>query len=276
VLQIKLQHRETWKDGEGDDTSQINALNAAGIVPTVFPATDAKKANSDDMRKVCPLESDPDTKDFCQAHQKAGEGCKSTVEQAIADSHRRALLAAQEREDSEWTLIMEDDAVPVWPERWQQEFQRAWRKLPPQYKMVRLGWCTFEEDLGPIRKTSDVPDGDTDLFHLYNWMSWTDETNQDHYYAGGCTTAYMVHKSVIPELLSIYPCCCPMDCCMERGFFYRTTDRPNLYRAQQIVTNMDTNDTRNYAHLFTFFNQSGVMVQDNRHVRSSRPEWNHA
>jgi len=272
VLKIGLEKRKRWKEEEQDNGYQAHAFEAAGISPTPFRATDAETASEEELKKACPLESDPGTSDFCQSHKKDGTGCKSKVEQAIADSHRRAMVDALQRTESDWTLIIEDDVVPVRPELFNAAFQDAWQKIPKQYKMVRLGWCTFEEDLGWIRKTSDVDDSGE--FHVYNWMSWRDKDGGDHYYSGGCTTAYMLHKDIIPEVLGIFPCCCPLDCCLERGLFYKPTETPNLYRGQQVVTNMDTSDTEAYASHFTFFNQSGVLVQDNRQVRSSRPEFN--
>merc|ERR1719433_1850165 len=71
-----------------------------------------------------------------------GGGCHDVVESAIADSHRRALLAAQARNET-WTAIFEDDAVPVDAENWNENFQEVWAKVPQETLYVRLGWCNF-------------------------------------------------------------------------------------------------------------------------------------
>jgi len=53
-------------------------------------------------------------------------GCRSKTEQAITDSHRRALQAAMERNNSEWTAILEDDVVPLHPGYFDASFKEAW------------------------------------------------------------------------------------------------------------------------------------------------------
>eukprot|EP00928_Gymnodinium_smaydae_P053412 TRINITY_DN37402_c0_g1_i1.p1 TRINITY_DN37402_c0_g1~~TRINITY_DN37402_c0_g1_i1.p1 ORF type:complete len:637 (+),score=101.93 TRINITY_DN37402_c0_g1_i1:22-1932(+) len=254
-------------------------LHAAGIVPSRFEATDAATADAKQLRESCPLFSEPETQRTCftQAKHMSEPGCKSRAEQAITDSHRRAFIAAKERTDSDWTAIIEDDVVPLHPGFFDEAFQRAWAKVPPETKMVRLGWCSFESDLGPIRRETFADAGE---FRLVRRMSWSDGAGQSHYYTGGCTTGYIVHRSLLDELLAMFPCCCPIDCCLERQLFY-TRAQPwflNLYsgklRGEQIMMNMDAWDSKEDAFNYTSFAQGGVLVQDNRGLHSLRPLFN--
>merc|ERR1719221_320452 len=108
-------------------------------------------------------------------------------------------------------------------------------------------------------------------------MSWVDELRKAHYYTGGCTSGYMVHRSILPELLGIFPCCCPIDCCMERQLFYTPTKPERvdgIYRGQQIMINLDAWDSAQDSFNYASFTQGGILVQDNRDIRSLRPGWN--
>jgi len=251
-------------------------LHSAGIVPTAFQATDARKASQDQLKAACPLSSDSEASFTCKKQEvnlkidaplglDGQAGCQSNVEQAIVDSHRRALVAASKR-SNEWTAILEDDVVPVHAAAFSEAFKRTWEKVPSWAKMVRLNWCTGDQELGSIRKETFA---DVSPFRLVNNMSWYDtEADKRRYYTGGCATGYMVHKSILQEMLDIFPCCCGIDCCMERQFFYAPAKsggaEGHQYRGQQVMINMDAWDTREDSMDYTNFFQSGVLVQDNR------------
>jgi len=273
ILQIGLE--SDWNR----DSRTTGRLLEAGIVPNRFFATDARTASTEQLRQICPLASESTTKHFCESRRKVGPGCRTKIEQAITDSHRRALLAALERQDSEWTAIIEDDVVPVHPEQWDDDFKKAWDDLDKdQFKFVRLGWCTFEGSLG-YKPAAITPWWSSGNFKLINQMYWKDSqtgwfdfiTSKKHYYTGGCTTGYMVHKQMIPELLSIFPCCCPIDCCMEQHFFNAPSKGQYYqFRGEEAVMHFDHPESRQYSDHFTTFNQSGVLVQDNRDLKSNR------
>jgi len=278
VLQIRLPGSARYK-------YSAEELQSAGIVATKFSATNASTTPSLVLASTCPLHSDPDAAKICAQKEDEiqaprgtlGEepGCKTKVEQAIADSHRGALLAALKRQD-EWTAIIEDDVVPLHPGFFDASFKEAWKKVPKTAKLVRLSWCSFEKDLGSIAKRTSENAGN---FRLINTMDWEDEQGKSHYYTGGCTTGYIVHKSFVPELLGIFPCCCPMDCCMERQLFYAPALKhgPKTefgFRGEQIMVNLDAWDSREESFNYTSFNQGGILVQDNRDLTSLRPAWN--
>jgi len=271
----------TLDDGaESRNTQSLESMSQAGIFPIAFPATNYRKAPPGKLQLTCPLETDGATTTWCNDMGRRGQpGCKSSIEQAITDSHRRALISALNRDASEsmWTAIIEDDVVPVMPERFNLEFQKAWSGVPDHVGMVRLGWCTFD-DLGPIE---DRPRSDHGAFRLVTERWWTDGQGVQHYYTGGCTTGYLVRRDFIPEMLKIFPCCCPIDCCLERQLFYApavngTADEYGKWRGPQIMIDMDAWGSKNYSAGFATFDQNGVFVQDNRKVHSERPEWNQA
>lgn len=276
VLQLRV---------EGTTRAEFSAeaLHAAGIQPKPFMATVASKASKEQLDASCPLRNEKKTSNVCAAQERklnlipgsfgAEPGCRTKVEQAITDSHRRALMAAMEREDN-WTAIIEDDVVPLHPGIFDSSFKAAWEKMPAQSQLVRLSWCTFEKDLGSIAKKTFA---DTGHFRLVHEMTWADKVEGEHYYTGGCTTGYMVHKSFIPELLNIFPCCCPIDCCMERQLFYAPAKKhpktQHGFRGEQIMMNMDAWDSKEDSMNYTTFNQGGVFVQDNRDHQSARLAW---
>jgi len=276
VLQIRL-------DGSTRYKYSADALQSAGIVPSHFPGTDAKTATSHQLDTACYPNTDKETLIRCKRKEvnlgaeiglASLPGCRSKTEQAITDSHKQALEYAYGRDDAEWTAIVEDDVVPLHAGLFDDSFAEAWAKLPSEIKMVRLSWCTFEQDLGSIRKKTFINAGN---FRLVKWMSWEDGGSNSHYYTGGCTTGYIVHQSLLPELLSIFPCCCPIDCCLERQLFYAPPREHNgaTFRGEEILMNLDAWDSREDSFNFTHFNQGGVLVQDNRELASTRPEWVH-
>jgi len=280
VLQIRLPGTERYQYSKSE-------LESAGIVPTQFAATNAKAFTSEELSDACPMQGHKDTKQVCADKEKETganfnlgktPGCKSKIEQAITDSHKRALEAALEREESDWTAIIEDDVVPLHPGYFDASFKEAWAQIPKETKMVRLSWCSFESDLGSIKKKTFR---DAGFFRLIKDMSWDDEKGGSHYYTGGCTTGYLIHKSFVQEVLDIFPCCCPIDCCLERQLFYTPAKHQHfggtadvMFRGQEVMVNLDAWDSREDSFNYTTFNQGGVFVQDNRDISSLRPEWN--
>jgi len=181
-------------------------LNQIGIQPVKMAATDGSCASAAALAKGCGMGG------HCPDASKTGPGCASHAEQGIADSHRRALEHAYTR-DNEWTAIMEDDTVPVSREGfdWNDAFSEAWTRLPEGVKFVRLGWCVMgESDSNP---SVDPPDPSAGQFKFTR--SW------DLMSLGGCTHAYVVHRSIIPEILKIFPCCGAVDACLVWDFFLK-------------------------------------------------------
>jgi len=265
--------------GKERGNATISALSEAGIIPTRFPATDAHAAAADDLKLGCYKKGHADSHKHCSGSLREpdvnknihmGDGCASSVEQAIADSHRRALVSAQFREH-DWTAIIEDDVIPFSASSdWSDSFREAWLSIPPNAKFVRLGWCTFGEDVGPITQHVSYDDG---TFRIIDWMS----LQNNWYYTGGCTSGYIVHRSIIPDLLKIFPCCSPIDSCLEQEFFYSPPfcrqDMSCLGR--DIMVSLDAAGSTSYAYGRTMLKQqAGVLIQDNSRIKSYRPKFN--
>jgi hypothetical protein len=181
-------------------THAVNQLKRIGIYPVTIAATDGTCASPQALAKGC-----SSGKKNCQG--RTGNGCTGEAEKGIADSHRRALEAALRREN-DWTAILEDDAVPVLIEglNWDAEFHRAWATRPADAKFVRLSWCSAPGVAVGPRITEPASAANGQFQFIKNAV-------------GGCTAAYMVHKSIIPKLLKVFPCCCAVDCCYEWDFF---------------------------------------------------------
>lgn len=223
-------------------------LHRVGIFPRLFPATDASCTSKEALRNGClprgdswrhPLMPTPGT---CAANPaKTGNGCVSPEEQATADSHRRALELALRR-DADWTAIFEDDAVPVFPEtgKWSTEFREAWAKIPAGVSMVRLSWCD-----SPVRQFEQpvMQNLTTGTFAVFYSGAWNG-------FIGGCTSAYMVHKLVIPHLLNLFPCCVALDACYEWDFASKadTTAPDSGARSHYMMMNMDAAGSVDYIH----------------------------
>lgn len=271
--------------GKDRSAESLAKMDAAGIQPVEFAASSPQGTGRAQLQLTCPLEGRPGTGRWCQEMGHEGEmGCRSTIEQAITDSHRRAIVAALQRPraaeagGSDWTAIVEDDAVPISPEQFDEAFAEAWIAVPPETKIVRLGWCTFESDIGPLEDDALFQGK---AFKVVRDRWFTDDQGSKHYYTGGCTTGYMIHRSVIPELLKMFPCCCPIDCCLERNLFYSKPKHngsgfAGLWRGAEIMIDIDAPNSRNASHGFATFNQSGILFQDNRFIRTERPAWNTA
>jgi hypothetical protein len=236
-------------------------LSQIGIYPVLFPGTDGQDAQT----------SQASLDDACFA-----EGCRFREVQALADSHRRALLVAQQRA-SDWTAILEDDVVPVTGlhehsstegDDWLAAFDAAWASLPPHAKLVRLGRCivkNWETQAWPSQVGMELysyAPYDSGNFRVTQWTGFNGE-----YAAGGCTHAYVVHKSILPELLSVFPCRCPLDCCFE-GFLYNNRQDKNT--PNDFLYNIDTQTSpddawRESTHNGGFLQnvmQFGVLRQD--------------
>jgi GR25 family glycosyltransferase involved in LPS biosynthesis len=175
-------------------------LQQVGIFPTRFVATDGWCAPWHILQEAC------------------NENC-SPEEAAVAHSHKRALEVAAMRSE-EWTAILEDDAVPFLPEgatgrEWDAALQSIWAQVPETAKIVRLNWCQ------PISE---------------DWsLQWMNSSGEDRFKltqfavqnakesiwnsVGLCTTAYLVRKDMVRDLLSIFPCNCAVDCCYGWKFF---------------------------------------------------------
>lgn len=239
-------------------------LGAAGIHPSKLLATDAKCASKAALEQGCVAQNSAGAAGWCSKNHKTGHGCGTKAESAIADSHRRALLAARDR-DYNWTMVIEDDTVLVRPERWDNAFKRAFEKVPPETQIVRLSWC-MPGKAEDIKQPAFIDAGD---FRLVKWNGYS-----TGYRAGGCTGAYMVHRNVIPEMLHLFPCCCAVDCCFENDLYNRVMG-PSKHetRGMTIMMSMDGWGAQEYIaeHEQSQWGvQYGVMMQAQSDLRSTR------
>lgn len=235
-------------------------LKEAKIWPTEFPAVDGKCLQQEELSRGCHFKGAPSAS-ICP--RRTGLGCESIAEQAIAESHRRALLKAHKRK-SEWTAILEDDAVPVRPKRWDRAFRKAWAKVPPGIQLLRLSWCSFPADY-PWGTLTNVVKLDAGEFQLTNWTGY--EPGR-FYRPGGCSSGYMVHKDLIPRLLKLFPCCCAFDCCLQHDFLEQPGTNEPL--GVELMLSMDAWGSTEYAKDFANLVQNGVLVQDRRTISSTR------
>lgn len=253
----------------------VTALGKVGIVPVPFPATDARCASPEKLdlgiRRAHARESD---KVALIRAQKAGQSTEqwwqeTNVAQAIADSHRRALQAALARRDHEWTAILEDDAVPFGgTDSWDESFTKAWAAIPDGVKFVRLGWCGTGP---PYEEHFTATDGG---FMIGQWVDHGNFTDP-HASDGGCTTGYVVHKSIIPEMLQMFPCTEAVDSCFLWKLFMSNRGS-HLWGAKHMV-NLDVDANKLSPHeaaihtrrLHLKYIQAGVLQQA-RDVPSTR------
>mmetsp|Transcript_130114 Transcript_130114/g.236607 ORF Transcript_130114/g.236607 Transcript_130114/m.236607 type:complete len:166 (+) Transcript_130114:426-923(+) len=82
--------------------------------------------------------------------------------------------------------------------KWMQRLVQIWEEIPAGTDVVRLGWCG---DMEPVHRWT----ADAGAFVLADTQS------------AGCTHAYAVHKSALPKMLKLFPCCCAVDCCYAWG-----------------------------------------------------------
>jgi hypothetical protein len=192
-------------------TFAANQLKTIGIYPSTMPATDGSCASPEALGKGCAAHGSP------RCGGKTGDGCAFSAEAAIADSHRRALEIAYSR-PQQWTAIFEDDTIPVQIEgvNWDYEFNVAWKALPSNAKIVRLSWCVAPGLSGRVPQPAAGGS-------RFQWVQATSDA------IGGCTAAYIVHKSIIPQLLAVFPCCSAVDCCYEWDYFHNQNGNSVLY-----------------------------------------------
>jgi len=250
-------------------------LNEVGIYPTLLPATDALNATPEDLNRGCLSHFESDTASRCTGFDRMpggtrGDGCMNPTEQAIAESHRQALLAAQAR-NSTWTAILEDDVIPNDPEHWNENFKKLWSQVPPEVGFVRLGWCTFPQDEGEIQKNTFAQ---VDNWRIINEMT---TVRDGWYHSGGCTTGYMVHRDTLPMVLRLFPCCGPMDACFEHELFYwppfcRHVNKVECWGKQHMM-GLDVIGTEDATGGWTSMTQNGILVQDNRKSGSTQASW---
>lgn len=241
-------------------------LAKVGIFPTLFHAMD-DKSPAKALNAACNLntsgrcESDNlNLYGILEGQIHPGVGCGNSIEQAIAGSHRRALQVALARNKS-WTAIFEDDAVPVHGHLpWDGQFRLAWAKLPAAARFVRLNWC-FDRGRKRVGARPSV-DG------TFQWV----RTER----AGGCTSAYMVHKSIIPQILNIFPCCAAVDTCLEAGFFGKRDPKapPGTPRSNTLLFNLDVYGSDDYflanARADHAVRGRGVVMQARGRLNSTR------
>mmetsp|Transcript_74934 Transcript_74934/g.136929 ORF Transcript_74934/g.136929 Transcript_74934/m.136929 type:complete len:415 (+) Transcript_74934:84-1328(+) len=237
-------------------------LAAGGVLATSFAATDAKTATDSELSRGCWLNTTEEARIMCGIHPEFGVtlGCVHKAEQAIAESHRRALVAASLRK-SPWTAILEDDMVLVDPVQWDFNFRSAWLELmrsTPDVKIVRLNWCSVQPDPD---WTEARPFAEVGNFTLSMWTF--NQSTQ-------CTGGYMVRKDILPEMLSFFPCCNPVDNC----FFYKL-QKLHAVRNGEVVVNMARKNSRPIIEAATnekWFGQHGVMYQARGQVESEKDQ----
>jgi hypothetical protein len=241
--------------------SSSSKLAQVGIKTTFFPGVDGRdpKIPQADL-DVAIIWPDPAPPWY---HHKAGsEGVRRI--QALAESHRRALLSAQQRRMN-WTAILEDDAIPSWgegrPVEWSEAFKAAWALLPANGLFVRLSYCHLRS--WPLNQTPYEAGlhlwtyADGGQFRLTRWMAW-----KGKYQPGGCTTAYMVHKDIIPEMLSTFPCRAPIDACWNKYFTTNTRGYDFLFNIETHVSPAMAFEEASKGKINVFAAQFGVLKQD--------------
>jgi len=241
-------------------------LSEVGVTATKFPAVDVDLASNESLRQGCLLRHEPGTSFTCKGELDApggrpGEGCFFTIEQAIAESHRQALLKAQNR-NATWTAIMEDDAVPIDQTSFNANFKKIWAQVPPQVGFVRLGWCIFD------------PRYDHELITNYTYKNLRLVSG---YRTGACLTGYMVRRDFIPTVLRLFPCCTALDTCFEFDLF-KWPPRCGQEGAapcwgQKHMMGIDLVDSAAQTAGWATFGQRGIVAQDNRKEGSGKHKW---
>jgi len=242
-------------------------LALGGILATRFSATDVKSATDDQLGQGC-LKPPGST--------ATPGNCFTKSEQACADSHRRALLAASSRK-KDWTAIFEDDMALLEPTKWDQAFKKAWAQVPQKTKIVRLSWCMIEKN-SILPKKFDKMEiyADTGDFVLSKWVGvpGTPE-NPTGYDPGACTGAYMVHKDILNEMLNLFPCKNAVDWCYSD---MSTSNVSGGFRGMEVMMNMAAQNSRAYIEKATHNNwlgQHGVLFQDRMTLASAKDESKH-
>jgi len=219
------------------------ALEQIGIHVKKISAVDASSATPQELGQGCPKAGVEGVREWCDGPEqfRSGHGCSWETEQAVAASHRKALEFAKKRAPpenggKEWTAILEDDAVPAPIEHWDLAFRDAWAELPERVKFVRLGWCQAGQMNWkyPMRQ---VPFSNSSNSVLVEQWDFGGEMLYD---PGGCTTAYMVHKDILDEVLNLFPCCGPVDSCYKWDFFKRVDPDTNKFHGLHAMLSLDS------------------------------------
>mmetsp|Transcript_64538 Transcript_64538/g.118859 ORF Transcript_64538/g.118859 Transcript_64538/m.118859 type:complete len:486 (+) Transcript_64538:69-1526(+) len=242
-------------------------LRQIGVNPVKISAVDAEASSAEELAGGCPKLNGPGVKEWCQKpasrpEGRAGFGCMWPSEQAVAASHRKALEKAKER-NGEWTAILEDDAVPAPVENWNIAFRELWKQLPSQVKLVRLGWCRINtmDWSEPIIEVQHANTSGADLIQKEGCCGTM------LYDPGGCTTAYMVHRDILDEMLNLFPCCGPVDSCYKWDYFRAYNPLTKNERGLDIMMSMDSQTPPlwdgNVEH-------HGMFVQDRATIESAQ------
>lgn len=240
-----------------------HVLKHIGVEPVKVSAVDVMKASAEELGRGCARENDAGVQAMCQGpiSPRTGFGCVWPSEQAVAASHRKALEWAKKR-DRDWTAIFEDDAVPAPVDNWNAIFQEAWKQLPSWVKFVRLGWCQIGVMDSPA-PVIGVPYSNTTSALLITKETW----GTMEYDPGGCTTAYMVHRDILDELIGLFPCCGPVDSCFKWDYFKAYNPTTQRERGLDIMMSMDT---RNKPLVDDSVEQHGMILQDRVALDSSQ------
>jgi len=249
--------------GKTNTKAADEALHAAGIIPTDIPADDAALAPMQDLQAACIPKGDHDTIKCTgsqrEPHGALGSGCSTKQEQATASSFHKVLLAARIR-SQEWTLIMEDDVVPV-SENWSEHFRNAWNSLPEDSlpQMIRLGWCVSQDSVENV-----------DYNGTYQVLG-AGFDNDKAYLAGGCSTAFLLQKQAVRFMLNLFPLCGPLDSCITNELLFwppycqfRNISSAECWKTDSLK-HMDF--AGSYAKTKSWYQQPqrGILVHDQRH-----------
>mmetsp|Transcript_25566 Transcript_25566/g.46536 ORF Transcript_25566/g.46536 Transcript_25566/m.46536 type:complete len:471 (+) Transcript_25566:39-1451(+) len=243
------------------------ALKRIGIRPVKVRAVDRLNASEEVLARGCPKLHDPGVEEWCRKpasrpQGRTGNGCAWPTEQAVAASHRKALEQARHG-GGEWTAILEDDAVPALVEDWNRAFKELWQQLPPRVKFVRLGWCQIGSMDSP-EPVIQIPYAKNDGAILVEKEGCCGTMD---YEPGGCTTAYMVHKDIVEEMLNLFPCCGPVDSCYKWDFLKAKDPETAQPRGLDIMMSMDSHNRPLWD---LSVEQHGVILQDRIDIESAR------
>lgn len=236
---------------------EYKALNDVGIYPTLVSAVDYKIATPAELREGGLTPNDHDERCF------NGRGANNKpVLQAISASHLKAIRMAKDR-DYEWTAILEDDASPIkFDENFDKNFREVWSKVPNETGFVRLSWCPL---VGEHLLEKHVYYGYDNL----RLIEYQTDKRDGSFATGGCATAYMVRRSFLPRILSIFPCCYPADTCLDFDLFLspascRGKNATTQCWAQKHMMSLEVIGSETMTKGWQFVAQHGILAQDNR------------
>jgi len=240
---------------------EYERLREVGIYPTLVPAVDGKTASPDELREAGLTPSDKSDK----CNWGRGNN-RDPIAQAISASHRKAILAAKDR-DYMWTAILEDDAVPIDPVNFNTDFRNIWSKIPEGTGIVRLNWCPLLSE-NKFSKHTYYTHGS---MHIVDYQI---NYANGKYHVGGCTTAYMVHRDVIPRLLDMFPCCDAFDTCLLFQLYWLpkgcSSDNNTKCWGQENMVGIDSWGSASKTKDWVPWTQNGILAQDNRVSKSTK------